>query len=206
MSTTLAPYGLKPTHLLGNASPQSGGFTKIQIFANETTAMFNGDVTQIIASSTGRGHLRRCNTTVSATTVTSSGTFNGVLVGAEYTDPSTSKWLQRHYYPGAINAADVYGFVYDHPLQVFRVQADDTMAATTYGCNGALIQTQVGSTVTGNSGLTFDASSIANTSTLPLRVVGFAKDPKNAVGDTYTELYVRLNTHFNLTATGVASS
>lgn len=205
MATSLTPYGLKPVNRLGNAG-FNGAFSKIKIYANETTPIHNGDVTQIIASSTGRGHLRRCNTTVTATTVTSSGTFNGVLIGCEYTDPTTSKWLQRHYYPGAINATDVYGFVVDDPFAVFRCIADDTLAATAFGCNGALIQTAVGNTVTGNSGLSFDASSIANTTTLPLRIVGFVNDPRSSVGDTYTEVYVRLNTHFNLSATGVAAA
>ena len=205
MATTLAAYGLRPAYRLGQ-TPSNGGFTLIKIYANETTPIHNGDLTQIIASSTGRGHLRRFNTTVDATTVTSSGTFNGVLVGCQYTDPTSNKHLQRQYYPGAINKEDVYGFVVDDPHMVFRAIADDTLAATTFGCNGAIIQTAVGNTTTGNSGITFDASSIANTSTLPLRIVGFVNDPNSSVGDTYTEVYVRLNTHFNLTATGVAAS
>lgn len=205
MATSLTPYGFKPVNRLGNAG-YNGAFSKIKIFANESTAIFNGDVTQIIASSTGRGHLRRCNTTVTATTVTSSGTFNGVFIGCEYTDPVSGKWLQRQYYPGSINAADVYGFVVDDPMAIFRCIADDTLAATAFGCNGSMIQTAVGSTFSGNSGLAFDASSIANTSSLPLRIVGFVNDPKSSVGDTYTEVYVRLNTHFNLSATGVANA
>jgi len=205
MATTLAPYGFKPVNRLGNAG-YNGAFSKIKIFANETTPIFNGDVTQLIASSTGRGHLHRCNTTVTTTTVTSSGTFNGVFIGCEYTDPTSQKWLQRQYYPGAINAADVYGFVVDDPFAVFRCQADDTLGALTFGCNGSMIQTALGSTFSGNSGLAFDASSVANTTTLPLRIVGFANDGRSSVGDAYTEVFVRINNHFHTSLTGIAAS
>lgn len=206
MATTQAPFGLRPAYRLGSTVPYTGGFSLIKIFANETTPIFNGDVTQIIASSTGRGHLRRCNTTVTTTTVTNSGTFNGVFMGVQYTDPVSGKWLQRHYYPGAINVSDIYGFVQEDPFMVFRVQADEAVPATGFGTNAALIQTALGSTFSGNSGLSLDGSSIATTSTFPLRIVGFANDPRNSVNDTYTECYVRLNTHFNLSATGVAAS
>jgi hypothetical protein len=206
MATTLKPYGLRPAYRLGNGSPYSGGFTLMKIASNETTPIFNGDPVKLIASSTNRGHIQRFNTTVAATTVTASGTNVGVFVGCEYTDPVSSKPLQRHYYPGAIVASDIRAFVVDDPDVVFRCQADDTLGALTFGCNASIIQTQVGSTVTGNSGVALDASSIADTSTLPLRIVGFVNDPSNSVGDTYTEVYVRLNTHFHRTATGVAAS
>lgn len=208
MATSLKPFGLKPAYRLGNGSPYSGGFTLYKMINGETTPIFNGDPVKLIASSTGRGHAQRFNTTVAATTVTASGTNVGVFVGCQYTDPVSGKWLQRHNYPGAITSAkdDLYAFVVDDPDVVFRIQADDTLPATALGCNASLIQTVVGNTATGNSGVTLDASSIADTNTLPLRIVGFVNDPVNAVGDTYTEVYVRLNTHFHRTTTGVAAS
>lgn len=206
MATSLKPFGLRPSHRLGSNSPHNGGFTLMKIASNETTPIFNGDAVKLIASSTNRGHIQRMNATVTTTTVTSSGTNVGVFVGCQYTDPNSGKLLQRHYYPGAIVASDIWAFVVDDPDVVFRIQADDTLPATALGCNAALIQTQVGSTFTGNSGLTLDASSIADTATLPLRIVGFVNDPNNSVGDTYTEVYVRLNTHFHRTTTGVAAS
>jgi len=206
MATSLKPYGLRPSHRLASGAPYSGGFTLMKIASNETTPIFNGDVVKLIPSSTNRGHIQRCNTTVTATTVTSSGTMIGVFVGCQYTDPVSGKLLQRHNYPGAIVASDIWAFVVDDPDVVFRCQADDTLAATANGCNASLIQTAVGSTFTGNSGLTLDASSITDTATLPLRIVGFVNDPVNAAGDAYPEVYVRLNTHSHRTTTGVAAS
>lgn len=208
MATSLKPYGLKPAYRLGNGAPSVLGFTLMKMYAGETYAIFNGDPVKLIASSTGRGHIQTLNTTLTATTVTSSGTPIGVFGGCQYTDPTSKKLLQRHFYPGAITspADDAYAFVYDDPDLVYRVIADEAVPATALGCNAALIQTAVGSTATGNSGLTLDGSSIANTATLPLRIVGFVNDPLSSVGDTYTECYVRLNTHFHRQTTGVAAS
>ena len=208
MATSLTPYGLRPAYRLGSGAPSVLGFSMYKIYNAETYAIFNGDPVKLIASSTGRGHIQTLNTTLTATTVTSSGTPVGVFAGVQYSDPVSGKWLQRHFYPGAITSAkdDIYAMVYDDPDLVFRIIADDTLPATALGCNAALIQTAVGSTATGNSGLTLDASSIANTATLPLRIVGFVNDGRSTVGDTYTECYVRLNTHFHRQTTGVAAS
>lgn len=206
MATSLRPYGLRPAYRLGNGSPYSGGFTLYKIASNETTPIFNGDPVKIIGSSTNRGHIQRLNTTTTATTVTSSGTSIGVFIGCQYTDPVSGKWLQRHYYPGAIVASDILAFVVDDPDVVFRCVADEAMAQTTRGCNAALIQTAVGNTSTGNSGLSLDGSSFDSTATLPLRIVDFVNDPDNPVDTTYPEMYVRLNTHFHRTTTGVAAS
>jgi hypothetical protein len=179
----------------------------MKIYNGDDYAIFNGDPVKLIASSTGRGHIQTLNTTLTATTVTSSGTPIGVFNGCEYTG-SDGKWLQRHFYSGDITSSkdDIYAFVHDDPDLVYRIIADDTLPATALGCNAALIQTAVGNTATGNSGKTLDASSIADTATLPLRIVGFVSDPRSSVGDTYTEVYVRLNTHFHRQTTGVAAS
>jgi hypothetical protein len=208
MATTLTPNGLQPAYRLGSGSPSVLGFSLYKIYNGETYAIFNGDPVKFIASSTGRGHVQTMNTTLTATTVTSSGVCLGVFGGCQYTDPVSGKWLQRHYYPGAITSAadDIYAMVYDDPDLVFKIQADGAVPATAMGTNASIIQTAVGSTATGNSGKALQASSIATTSTLPLRIVGFVNDGRNSVNDTYTNCYVRLNTHFHRQATGVAAS
>ncbi len=208
MATSLTPNGLQPAYRLGSGAPSVLGFSLYKMINAEAYAIFNGDPVKFIASSTGRGHVQAMNTTLTATTVTSSGVCLGVFAGCQYTDPVSGKWLQRHYYPGAITSAkdDIYAMVYDDPDLVYKIQADDTLPATAMGCNASIIQTAVGSTATGNSGKALDASSIADTATLPIRIVGFVNDGRNAVGDTYTNCYVRLNTHFHRQTTGVAAS
>lgn len=205
MATTMKPYGLRPSHLLG-AKPYNGAFTKYRIVSNATTPIFNGDLVKVLNTGTNRGYVERMNATVTATTVTSSGTFVGVFVGCEYTDPVTGQLLQRPYYPGAIVASDIWAFVVDDPDVIFRMQADEALAQSKFGCNYAVIQHQVGSTFTGNSGLALDGSSFEETSTLPLRLMGFVDDPDNPVGTTYPEVYVRINNHFHRTLTGTDNS
>ena len=201
MGTTNSPYGLRPVNILGG-QPSSQAGRWYPVTSAETTAIFSGDPVVFITTSTGRGTIRRMNTTVAATTVTSSGTWLGVFGGCEYTDPNTGQLLQRQYYPGSITASDIRAFIYDDPDQLFAIRADGSVAQTKQGCNAAVIQTAVGNTLTGNSGLSLQASSLDSTSTLPVRIYDFI----STVGDSYTDVLVRLNTHFHRQATGVAAS
>lgn len=208
MATTLAPFGLRPVDRVSGAATTQG-FKKYPIVSNYSVALMNGDPVILLNTGTGRGRLNRINATVAATTITSSagttGTL-GVFVGCEYTDPTSSKYLQRQYYPGSIVASDIQGFVVDDPFAIFRIQADDALDYNAIGCNASLIQTVVGNTLTGNSGLALDASSVANTATLPLRIVGFVEDARNTQSDAYPHVLVRLNVHHHLQTTGTSAS
>lgn len=205
MATTSRPRGLQPVKMIGGRNA-SHGQTLYKIPSNYATAIFNGDPVVMTASGSTRGTIARMNATVTATTITSSGTWLGVFLGCEYTDPTLGYKVWRQYYPGSIVASDIYAHVIDDPDALFEIQADGAVAQTAQGCNAAIIQTAVGNTTTGNSGLQLDASSVENTSTLPLRIVDFVTKPESSIGDAYTDVIVRLNTHFHRTATGVASS
>lgn len=201
MGTTNSPYGLRPVNILGG-QPASNAARWYPMTSNETTPIFAGDAVVFITTSTGRGTIRRMNTTVTATTVTSSGNMLGVFAGCEYTDPVSGQKLQRQYYPGAIVASDIRALIYDDPDQLFQIRADGSVAQTKQGCNGAMIQTAVGNTLTQTSGLSLQASSLDSTTTLPLRVYDFV----STVGDSYTDVLVRFNNHFHRQLTGVAAS
>jgi len=206
MATISAPRGFQP---VGNAfnSYTTGGFRKYKIASNETYAIGNGDPVVMLTTGSTRGTIQRFNTTVAATTVTSSGTFLGVFAGCEYTDPNTGQKVFNHYYPGAIVASDIFATVYDDPDQIFSIQANGAVAQTALGCNFSIIQTAVTNTITKNSGLQVQASSNAATTTLPVRLVDFDVKPGlNSIGDAYTDLLVRFNNHFHRQLTGVAAS
>jgi hypothetical protein len=114
--------------------------------------------------------------------------------------------MQRHYYPAPVTAADISAYVLDDPDALFMVQANGPLTQTALGCNASLIQTVVGNPATGNSGVGLSAASVADTATLPLRIVDFVNAPGSAVGDAFTDVIVRINTHFNRTALGVAAA
>lgn len=204
MATSLLPFGLRPVKNIAG-TPYTGAFRKYKIASNETTPIYNGDPVVVIRTSTNIGNLQRMNTTVAATTVTSSATTSGwagVLVGCEYTDPNSKKPVITSHYPGAIVASDIYGYVCDDPDMLFMAQADGAISQAKLGCNFAVIQNVVGNTVTKNSGLAVQASSFEETATLPLQLVEFYIDPNNAVGDTYTMGLYRINVHRWRTLTG----
>lgn len=207
MSTTSAPRGLIPVRKLGGM-PYSHGYTVYKIPDAYATAIFNGDPVSMVTTGSTRGTIKRANETVTATTVTSSATILGVFLGCEYVDPNSKQMVYKQYYPGSItpSSGSIWAHIVDDPDMLFEIQADGAIAQTRQGCNASIIQTAVGNTTTGNSGLQLQASSVESTSTLPLRIVDFVGRPETSIGDTYTNVLVRINTHFHRTATGVASS
>lgn len=208
MATTLAPYGLRPINLLGGQS-YAGSTRLYAISPSYATSIQFGDPVLIINSGSTaaalRGYLGRFNTNTAAGQILSTGGgfgFVGVFVGCTFTDPVYGKVFRQNY--GASNpATDIQAYVVDDPDALFQIQADDTLALTALGCNAALIQTVAGSSgVNINSGVALDASSIGTANTLPLRIVDFV-----TVGDAYTDVIVRINTHFHRTGnTGSAGT
>jgi hypothetical protein len=166
----------------------------------------------VIVTNTGstRGYLARFNATTTATTVTSTGGgfgFVGVFVGCTYTDPTYGKVFRQNYISGN-SATDIQAYVVDDPDALFQIQADGMLAQTTLGCNASLIQTVAGNSGANiNSGVALQASSVATTATLPVRIVDFINSTTSTIGDAYTDVLVRINTHFHRTGnTGSAGT
>lgn len=201
MATVLAPFGLRPVKKLGG-EPWNHSFNLYKIPSNYTHAIGNGDPVRLLNTGAGRGQIVRFNETTTATTITSSGTFLGVLIGCQYTDPATGQFWTRQHYPGAIVASDIYAMVVDDPDVLFEAQADGQVAQTMMGCNFPLIQTAVTNATTGLSGVSVDASGFEETAALPVRVVDFGTRPGEAINDAFTNVLVRINNHFYRQTTG----
>ena len=142
MSTTSAPRGLKPVGLLGGM-PFAGSTRSLKIKNNYATAIFNGDVVGL-AATTGSddGHIVR---------ETAAGEVNpiGVFLGCSYTDPNTGQMTHSQYYPGSIAKDDIYAVVAINPFTLYEVQADGALDQAKLGLTIDLVQTQAGSTTTG---------------------------------------------------------
>ena len=186
MSTTSAPRGLKPIGILGGM-PFAGSTREYLINSGYSTAIFNGDVVGFanVASSSDDGYLVR---------ETAAGEINpiGVFLGVSYTDPNTSQPTFSQYYPGSITASDIKAVVAVHPHTLYEVQADGAVAQTSLGMTGDLVQTSSGSTITGNSGLQFDADTASVGGEL-FKIVDFVERAGSSVGDAYTDLVVMLS-------------
>lgn len=204
MASTSSPYGLRPINLLGGQG-YAGSTRLYSIGSGYSTAIQFGDPVVLTAGASGTGGLiGRFNTTTTATTATTSATLLGVFVGCTYTDPTIGKTFKQNY-TGSITASDIMAYVVDDPDALFQVQADGALTRNYQGANAALIQTVAGSTNLNTiSGVGLQKSSATSTATLPLRIVDFVDGPTSAINDAYTDVIVRINTHFMRTTTGNA--
>lgn len=193
MSTTSAPRGLKPVGLLGGM-PFAGSTRSLKIKNNYATAIFNGDVVGL-AATTGSddGHIVR---------ETAAGEVNpiGVFLGCSYTDPNTGQMTHSQYYPGSIAKDDIFAVVAINPFTLYEVQADGAVTQANLGMTIDLVQTQAGSTTTGNSGLQADASTASVGGEL-FKIVDFVDRVGSSVGDTYTDIIVMMNMAENVLTT-----
>lgn len=199
MSTTAAPYGLKPVKKIGSVS-FPGAMIEIAHTTNSATGIFYGDIVAINGGNPVAG---------AATPTTTRGTSTpvGVCVGVRYTDPTTKQEHHAQYLPA--NAVtngytNIYIKVVDDPDAVFMVQADGAVTAAKLGYNAALKNFGAGSTTTGKSAVSLDSATVATTATLAVRIVGFSTLSGDAAGDAYTNVLVKFNqgVHAYQNATG----
>ena len=186
MSATSAPRGLKPIGLLGGM-PFAGSTREFLIKSGYATAIFNGDVVGLgdVANSTDDGYLVR-------EAVASEVNPIGVFLGCSYTDPNTGQLTFNQYYPGSIAASDIKAVVSANPFTLYEVQADDAIAQTQLGMTADLVQTQAGSTVTGNSGVQLDASTASVGGEL-FKIIDFVDRVGSTIGDAKTDVIVMMN-------------
>ena len=198
MATTSSPYGLRPINLLGGQG--FAGSTRLYaILSGYSVAIQYGDPVILFAGGSGVGGVvRRFSATTTATTATNSATLLGVFVGCSYTDPVYGKVFRQNY-PGSITASDLQAYVVDDPDTLFQAQFNGSAAQYYLGSNCGLIQTVAGSTSANiNSGVSLNLSTATDTATLPIRVVDFVNSTTSTVGDSFTDVIVRINTHFKI--------
>lgn len=189
MSSTSAPYGLKPVGLVGG-QVYNGGFREYKMTTNSATAIYTGSVVGLVSG-------QPAAIAATPTTTISDNSPVGVCVGVRYVDPTSKQTRFAQYLPaGAITAGytDVFIRVVDDPDTVFQIQASGAVTRASIGMNAALT-TFTGSTTTGNSATALDQSTLAVTSTLAMRVVDVVDNPGNGSvpGDAYTDVLVMFN-------------
>jgi len=202
MATTSSPSGLRPINLLGG-TPYAGSTRLYAMPSGYATAIQYGDPVVLTPGAAGTGGLvGRFNTTTTAGTTTASVTLLGVFVGVTYTDATYGKVFRQNYI-GGITASDIQAYVVDDPNVLFQVQFNGSATQNYLGSNASLIQTVAGSTGSNTvSGVGLSRASATSTATLPIRVVDFVNSTTSTVGDAFTDVIVRINTHFMQTATG----
>ena len=201
MANQETAYGLRPIGLVGSGV-NSTGVTEYEIASNNTNAIFQFS----LVVPTAAGVIDEAGATDGGTTPAL-----GVLMGVQYHDSVQKKPVWLNYWPGSGSVSvdtnyPVKAMVADNPNQLFRVASDATLTdratalAAVFGNASLGTSARTGSTNTGNSDSALNVASIADTATLPLRIVGLVEDEAN---NDYTAagipLIVRINAHFNAT-------
>ena len=192
MANTNKPFGLRP---MGNLSATGAQKQYGYLIAdNQSGAIFQGDLVTLKS-----GFIVKFDATLHTVAV-------GVFNGCNYTDPTSGKPTWSNYYPGSVNitSGQITAEVVDDPNQLFLIQADEDIVQAYFGKQASILYA-AGSTVNGVSGTTLDSSTIAETATLVLTLVGVFTKPGNALGENYTQVIVKINAHLYGSA-GVANT
>jgi hypothetical protein len=185
-------FGLRP---LGNLS--ATGAQKqygYEINDNQSGAIYQGDLVTLSG-----GFIVKYDSTLHTAAL-------GVLNGCNYIDPTTGKPTFKNFYPGSVNitAGVITAEVLDDPNQLYLIQADEDVVQADIGLNANIAYT-AGSNTTGVSATELDSSTIANTATLALKIVGFYNAPNNIRAENHVDVVVKINTHL-YGSTGVANT
>lgn len=185
-------FGLRP---LGNLS--ATGAQKqygYEIADNQSGAIYQGDLVTLSG-----GYVVKYDSSLHTAAL-------GVFNGCSYIDPTSGKPTWKNFYPGSVNitAGVITAEVVDDPNQLFLIQADEDVVQADIGLNANIAYT-AGSSTTGVSGTELDSSTIANTATLALKIVGFYNTPENIHATNHVDVVVKINTHL-YGSTGVANT
>ena len=191
--TVSAPYGFQAINRV-DGTPYAGQTRLIPIASTYNTAIFAGDLVQIVAAGT-----------IEKFTGTTTGSPSGVFVGVQYVN-SLSQFTPAQYYPGT-SVTEAFAIVVDDPMAAFKVAvtaANSTMSSAARAGVGANMSVLAGTgdTATGNSGASVLAGSEATTAGLVVRVIDTVDETKTAA-DTFVELIVKINLHQYNNTTGV---
>jgi hypothetical protein len=185
MPNVVEQYGLKPSRQL-NGSPFINAQNRYRIAANNSTAIFQGDLVKPLDS----GNISRAIANTSDAVV---GVFNGCF----YTDPTTQKPTFSNYYPGSINASDIIAMVIDGPDTVFEIKANATFVVADLFKNYNVTNV-TGATQTGISKVTLNVSQSGTTGTYVVQAIDISQDVFNSDVNVSSNVgvLVRINNHF----------
>ena len=191
MANVLEKFGLRPSRQL-NGSPFINAQNRYRIAANNTTAIFQGDLVQPNTS----GQITRY---VAGTSNAVVGVFNGCF----YTDPTTQKPTWKNYYPSSTNASDIVAFVVDGPDTVFEINANLSFVVADLFQKYSVTNVS-GSTQTGISQVQLDVATSGTASTFVVQAIDISQNPLNSdLLVSNANIMVRISNHFYNQGTGL---
>jgi|TARA_E500000318_G_scaffold13100_1_gene12163 hypothetical protein len=177
MTTSAAPFGFSPSRKRG-MNPNAIGTNEYPIASGYAANIFTGDLVRINA-----GNLQ--------TVTDTNEVVQGVFMGCRYVENGEQKF--KSYFPSGTSVTDAFGIVCDDPNQVFEVQADASVTAgDLFGSQNFGVVLGAGSTFTGKSGHTIDAST--RTSGIAMvRALDSVNEPGNQVAVATERAFLKLN-------------
>lgn len=200
MSSTAAPFGLRPIGRLDNGSLEV--FRQYPIASGYAANVAMGDIVQLVDGGTTTT-IQKQSGTGDATTALD---MVGVFVGCSYTDPNTNQVVYSQLWPTGTVASDAMAYVVDDPSVLFAIQADGapTNTGDIYGKNALLVQTAPNTSLK-ISRVSLDISTLATTATFPIRVIDYlGGDQGDEKGTDYPVLVCKFNNHQHTSTTGSA--
>ena len=208
------PYGLKPINLYGG-TPFAGATRQYRIASGYNTAIFYGDVVEMISD----GTIIKSAITTARETVTTSQVI-GVFLGCSYVNAQGQTTFAQYLPANTAAPTGTYitAYVCNDPDTLFKaviatgatpndatsgLLPSSTTQFAVIGTNVALVQ-NTGLTTTGDSRVAVASSAV--TGTLPMNVVDVVIDTSyvNGSGDVvFPEVIVRWN--FEIHTTTIAS-
>ena len=198
MANKDAAFGFRPIGKVGQ-NRASQGLSEYNIAASTTSAIYQNDLVAFADT----GYIEVSQGTTSAPHLL--GSLNGVF----YTDASTSKPTWANHLAASNSASDIVGFVSDDPYERFEVQSSTTLAIEDIGLNAPMATYAAGSSANYVSKQEVNTGSMDTTNTLPIRVIGVAKDIENSELSNVTtyaanvNVVCKINTHFMTNTTGI---
>lgn len=196
MANANTPFGLRPvSDMFGN--PYNGSVRQYSVPAGDGTAIFIGDPVKLVGTSQFVNGQTFADIAQAATGDVMVGAVVGVLADTRdsliYRAASTLRVI----------------FVADDPDALFEIQQVSTgtpLTANDIGFNANFVVGS-GSTVTGQSGVTLNNATEADTNTLDLKIIGVPNRADNDIGASVSagaaasKFYVRINRHIYVNQT-----
>ena len=177
-------FGMKPVKMAGQ-SANTAGLGEYPVAAS-ATAIYNQDLVAMATTGTAA--------VAAAGTEQLLGSLNGVF----YTDASTSKPTFQAYLLGSNTASDIVALVNDDPHQMYEIRSNNAGAsAQTDVGNTADISYSAGASPNYISRSTLDDSSLSDSASKQVKIVGVSRDPdNNEIGSANVVWRVIISEHF----------
>ena len=158
-------FGMKPVKMAGQAA-NTAGLGEYPVAAS-ATAIYNQDLVAMATTGTAA--------VAAAGTEQLLGSLNGVF----YTDTSTSKPTFQAYLLGSNAASDIVALVNDDPHQMYEIRSNASSSQQLDVGNTADISYSAGASPNYISRTTLDDSSLSDSASKQVKIVGLSRDPDN---------------------------